>query len=121
MRVIFAEIMIQIKKTQLDDANILLLLLLLMIVVTMMLMVMEMIMLMIMLLLLLMMMIMMLIIRTQLDRLGKALPAECGTLIAFASSLSSLDNNEDDDDGYRLSYTYIMTDMSMYMRVLSII
>ena len=91
------------------------------IVVSMMLMVMEMITLMTMLLLLMMMMLMMLIIKTQLDRMAKALPAECGTLIAFASSLSSLDNNEDDDDGYRLSYTYIMTDMSMYMRVLSII
>ena len=34
--------------------------------------------------------------------MGKALPAECGTLIAFASSLSSLDNIDDDDgDGFR--------------------
>ena len=40
--------------------------------------------------------------------MGKALPAECETLIAFASSLSSLDNNHYyDDDGYGLSYTYI--------------
>ena len=33
--------------------------------------------------------------------MAKALPAECGTLIAFASSLSSLDNDDDDDDSYR--------------------